>query len=294
MQSLWMLLAALLFAVTGVTIKLSAAVGFNTTEQVFYRSLVGWLIVSIIMLVRGMSFRTPHTIAHLQRGAASTFAIWLFMYAVIHLPLPTAVTLNFTSPLWIALILTLVFGESISKTMVAALVIGFAGILLLLQPVFTPDKRFDLTIGLLSGVGAAIGALNVRRLGSLREPEWRIFWWFSTIIGAGAAAWMTITQGWRSHPVDSFFWVIAMGSAAAAAQLAQTRAYARGKPLLTANLSYAGVLFSALAGVMIYHDHIPLSGWCAMALIILSGIMATYRTRKGERKPIEPEAPTPQ
>ena len=167
-----MLLAAFLFSVAGVTIKFAAAAGYTTPELVFYRSVIGFVVVSIMMRAAGLSPRSPHTVAHLQRGAAGTFAIWLFMYAVIHLPLSTAITLNFTAPLWIGLILALVYGERLSKTMLLALGLGFVGIVLLLKPIFTPEMRFDLTVGLLSGIAAAIALLNVRRLGAMKAVSY--------------------------------------------------------------------------------------------------------------------------
>ncbi|HEX4327096.1 MAG TPA: DMT family transporter [Burkholderiales bacterium] len=303
MQSLWMLLAAFLLAVTGVAIKYAAAAGLSTGETVFYRTFIGVVVVSVMMAGLRVSPRSVHTRALLYRGLAGTFAMWLFMYSVVHLPLSTAITLNFTAPLWIALILALVFGERLSKTMTAALVLGFIGIVMLLKPIFVPEMRFDITIGLLSGVAGATALLNVRRLGALGEPDMRIFLWSSSVIALGAALWLTATGGWHMHGFDAVKWVVAMGALATAAQLCQTRAYSRGGTILTANLSYATVLFSALADLLLWGVRIPASGWLAIALIIASGIMATLRSRKGARREaraetaapsIQPEPPLPE
>jgi len=303
MQSLWMLLAAFLLAVTGVAIKYAAAAGLSTGETVFYRTFIGVVIVSVMMAAMRVSPRSVHTRALLYRGLAGTFAMWLFMYSVVHLPLSTAITLNFTAPLWIALILALVFGERLSKTMTAALVLGFIGIIMLLKPIFVPEMRFDITVGLLSGVAGATALLNVRRLGALGEPDMRIFLWSSSVIALGSALWLTATGGWHAHGFDAVKWVAAMGALATAAQLCQTRAYSRGGTILTANLSYATVLFSALADLLLWGVRIPASGWLAIALIIASGIMATLRSRKGARReaqaetaalPIQPEPPLPE
>jgi S-adenosylmethionine uptake transporter len=295
-----MLFAALMFAVAGVTIKFCAAAGYSTAELVFYRSIIGFLVVTVMMRVRGLTVRTPHMVAHLQRGAAGTVAIWLFMYAVIHLPLATAITLNFTSPLWIALILALVYGERLSKTIMVALALGFVGIVILLKPIFTPEMRFDITMGVISGIAAAVALLNVRRLGAMKEPEMRIFWWFTLVVTLGAALALTVMGGWRWHS-EGLGWLLAMGAATTGGQLAQTRAYSQGATLLAANLSYSAVLFSALADLLIWHQVIPGSGWLAIAVIIASGIMATLRTRKSAKRepektpppaPIEPEPPS--
>ncbi|MDB5803632.1 MAG: putative permease, superfamily [Betaproteobacteria bacterium] len=296
-----MLLASFLLAIVGITIKYAAAAGYSTGEIVFYRTFIGFAVVSVMMALRGVSPRSAHTLGHVQRGAAGTFAMWLFIYAVVHLPLSTAITLNFTAPLWIALILALVFGERLSKTMLAALGLGFLGIAILLKPIFSPEMRFDITIGLLSGIAGAVALLNVRRLGALGEPEMRIFWWSSMIISGGAALWLTASGGWRWHGSNGLAWIAALGALATGAQLAQTRAFSRGAAILAANLSYSTVLFSAIADLLLWNIHIAASGWLAIAIIISSGIMATLRTRKSARReaaaaapaePIEPEPPS--
>ncbi|HEY4374920.1 MAG TPA: DMT family transporter [Burkholderiales bacterium] len=294
MQSLWVLLASFLLSIVGIIIKFTAQAGYSTGEVVFYRTFIGVVVVSIMMAARGVSPRSKYTLGHVQRGIAGTFAMWLFVYAVVHLPLSTAITLNFTAPLWIALMLALVFGERLSKTMMAALALGFLGIVILLKPIFSPEMRFDITIGLISGVAAAVALLNVRRLGALGEPEMRIFWWSSSIIAGGAALWLTATGGWHWHGGEGLMWILAMGTLAAAAQLSQTRAFSRGATILAANLSYSTVLFSALADLLIWNVHIPLMGWLAITIIIASGIMATLRTRKNvQRAAAAPATATP-
>jgi S-adenosylmethionine uptake transporter len=298
-----MLLASFLLAITGITIKFAHEAGYSTGELVFYRTFLGFAVVSVMMAMRGVSPRSAYTVGHVQRGVAGTFAMWLFVYAVVHLPLSTAMTLNYTAPLWIALILALVFGERLSKTMVGALCLGFFGIAILLKPIFSPEMRFDITIGLISGVAAAVALLNVRRLGALGEPEMRIFWWSSMIISAGAALWLTVSGGWHWHGSDGLWWIAALGAVATGAQLTQTRAFSRGATILAANLSYSTVLFSAVADLLIWNVRIPATGWLAIAIVISSGIMATLRTRRNARPravepgvvagaPIEPEPPS--
>ena len=309
-----MLLAAFLLAITGITIKFASGAGYSTAELVFYRTFIGFLVASLMLAMRGMSPRSEHVLGHIYRGTAGTFAMWLFVYAIVHLPLSTAITLNFTAPLWIALILALVFGERLSKTMAGALAMGFIGIVILLKPIFSPEMRFDITLGLLSGIAGAVALLNIRRLGALGEPDVRIFWWSSMIVSASAAIALTVTGGWRWHGSNGLLWIAALGAVATGAQLAQTRAYARGATILAANLSYSTVLFAAVADLLIWQVYIPPTGWLAIAIVIASGIMATLRTRKSTRKdtgkanaatgtsataaappaPIEPEPPSTQ
>ena len=66
---------------------------------------------------------------------------------MIKLPLATAITLNYTSPIWLALLSTLLLGERFRPRLVLAIVVGFAGIALLLQPTFSAETRMPVSSG---------------------------------------------------------------------------------------------------------------------------------------------------
>jgi S-adenosylmethionine uptake transporter len=70
--------------------------------------------------------------------------------------------------------------------------------------------------------------------------------------------------------------LLMVGFFASTAQLAMTRAYRLGNPLLTANLSYCGIIFSSAAGVIVWHDKLSVLSWFGITIIMLSGILATY------------------
>ena len=70
-----------------------------------------------------------------------------------------------------------------------------------------------------------------------------------------------------------------MAGFATLAQLAMTRAYSRGKTLMSAALAYSTVIFSSLAGMLFWGEVLPASAWAAIGLIILSGIAATHFSR---------------
>lgn len=106
MQSLWMIVASLLFACMGVCVKLGSAY-FSTGELVFYRGFVGLLLMALLARWQGISYRTPHWRRQLSRGLSGTGSLMCYFFALGALPLATAVTLNYTSPLFVALLLAL-------------------------------------------------------------------------------------------------------------------------------------------------------------------------------------------
>jgi drug/metabolite transporter (DMT)-like permease len=139
MQSLWMIVASLLFACMGVCVKLGSAY-FTTGELVFYRGFVGLLMMALLLRLQGTPYATPHWRLQLSRGVSGTIALMCYFFALAILPLATAVTLNYTSPLFVAVLLAWWLRERVGKSLFAAVGLGFIGVILLLQPTLQPEQ----------------------------------------------------------------------------------------------------------------------------------------------------------
>lgn len=271
-----MLVAAVLFAVMGAMVKL-ALVRYGTMEIVFYRSLFG--VVSLYAFVRWRRLSLATTVAaqHLGRGVVGTAALALWFYATSALPLGTALTLNYTSPLFLAAFVvttSLRADERIDWLLVAAVIVGFVGIVLLLRPTVGGDQVVAAGAGLVSGVLSAMAYWYVRTLGKLGEPEWRTVFYF-TLSGVVLGLAGTLFSGFAPHDARGVALLLGVGVTATFAQLAMTRAYAYGHTLVVANLQFAAVVVASLLGIAIFGDHIPLMGWLGIATIIVSGVWST-------------------
>ena len=180
MGALWMLVAGFLFGCMGVFVKLGAHY-FSNLELVFYRSFLGLLMIYAIIRQQGLSVATHHWKPHLWRGISGSIALMLFFYCITTLPLATAVTLNYTSPLFLTILTMLAFKERFHAPLTFAIAVGFAGMVLLLQPTLERDQFIPGLLGLISGLFAGIAMLNVRELGLQGEPEWRVVFYFSLV-----------------------------------------------------------------------------------------------------------------
>lgn len=272
MGALWMIVAGFLFGCMGVFVKLGAQ-SFSNIELVFYRSFIGLLVVYALIRQQRGSLATTHWGGHLWRGISGTIALMLFFYCITLLPLATAVTLNYTSPLFLTMLTMLVFRERFHAPLAFAIALGFAGMLLLLQPTLEQNQLVPGLLGLISGLFAGIAMLNVRQLGMRGEPEWRVVFYFSLI--ASVVSGIVMLFG-TIHPVSAsnLLILIGIGSSATLAQLAMTRAYRIGKTLVVGSLSYSTVVFASLFGIILWGEALPLTGWMGMALIIASGVLS--------------------
>ena len=246
------------------------------------------LLTAGIIFIRGGTFRTPYPMAHFWRAAIGATAFGLWFYAMSKLPIATAMTLNYMSPIWLALIL---FAINLwqGKTrfewgLVLAVLCSFVGVALLLRPAIQAEQSLWGFIGLISGMMAALVYLQVRRLGQLGEQEDRVVFYFGaygTVGGAIACvirACLPESDGiiWHTHDLTGFGQLMVIGICAAVGQIAMTRAYQLGKTLVTANLQYTGIVFSSIWGILFWDDKLGWVGWLGMAIIIGSGITATF------------------
>lgn len=274
MQSLWMIAASLLFASMGVCVKLGAA-SFSPAELVFYRGAIALVLIFIFVKLHGGSLYTPHWRYHLQRSLSGFVSLVMYFYAISVLPLATAVTLNYTAPLFLALLLAVWEKERVRPALALALSVGFAGVVLLLKPTLSSEQWFGGLLGLLSGMGASVAYYNVRQLGSLGEPEWRTVFYFSLISTLGGLPWVLTGSGLHRVDAHGALLLLGVGCFGALAQVAMTRAYKHGKTLVTASLAYSTVVFSSLFGMLLWQEILPWTSWLAIALIVASGALAS-------------------
>ena len=293
MQSIWMVVAALLFSLMGVAVKL-ASTQYSTWEIVAYRGLIGLAVMGAIIGVRARrggasiidALSTRHLAMHLRRGVSGTISLTLWFFAIAGLPLATAMTINYASPLFIGAWVAYGAwrgGERIDRVMSVALLAGFVGVVLLLQPSLDRGQWGYAVIGLCSTTLTAVAYLSVKALGRVGEPETRIVFWFSALNAAAGVAGATIS-GFHAHDARGLLLLATVGFMGALAQLAVTRAFASGGTLLSANLGYTGIVFSSAWGYLVFGDLIGWSNGLGMAVIVVSGTIATLMTARVLRR----------
>ncbi len=291
-QSLWMLFAAFVFSIMGVCVKLASSM-YSTSEIVMYRGAIGVAFTYAYLRFHGGTLKTAYPWHHLRRGLIGVLSMWLWFYALGQLPLATVMTLNYMSPIWIAAML-FAGGWWMGKTrfewsLAVAIILSFAGVIMLLRPSIHADQWLGGIIALISGMVAAVAYLQVRHLGQLGEPEYRIVFYLSAmgmIVGFLGSLFnknlpIDAAFVWHAHSPKGIVVLLAMGITATVAQMAMTRAYRLGKTLVTANLQYTGIIFSSVWGILIWNDILGWLGWFGIGIILFSGIVATvYNTRK--------------
>lgn len=325
MQAVWMILASFIFASMGVCIKY-ASLHFNTPEMVFYRGAIGMVFMAGYARATGISLRTALPAMHAWRSVIGVMSLSAWFYAISHLPLATAMTLNYMSSVWIAVFLvggSLMLSKPPRRQFFAAppqeklatsgavtphaekspggapsqgplvltILASFAGVVMLLRPALGQNQAFAGLIGLLSGLGAAFAFMQIMAISRMGEPETRTVFYFAfgTVVAGGLGMLVFGVSPWNwQHAI----WLPPLGILASLGQLCLTKAYSmsqsHGSTLMVANLQYSGIIFAAIYSLVLFGDHIPLLGWAGMALIVVSAIAATMlRARAAPNAPAE-------
>lgn len=290
MQALWMLAAAFSFSIMSVCIKLSSDT-YSTAEIVLFRGIVGVLFVWILITVHGGTVRTRFLKEHVSRGMFGVTAMALWISGIAVLSVATSTTLNYMSSIWVAVILLFIAwrkGEkALDLRLVATILVSFIGVILLLRPSIHGDQvSAGLTV-ILSSMLSAAAYVQVRQLGLLGEPEYRVVFYFSVSGIVMGMAWSIVTGTIPfMHTMDmkAIFYLLLIGISATAGQLLLTRAYRLGNPLITANLQYSGIVFASIFSIMIWGNELDWLGWTGIAIIVASAITSTFLQQRASAK----------
>lgn len=286
MQAFWVVAAAFFFATMAVGIKMAAS-HYTTAELLFYRGLVSAVFMAVVMRLQGISPATSRPLMHVWRNVVGVVSMASFFYAVAHLPVATAMTLNYMSGVWIAMFMlggALLYGRAQGQGLLMVTILAsFAGVVLILRPNLDAAQIFAGLVGLLSGLTASLAMFQVTALGRAGEPETRIVFYFS--MGSMVCGLLVaLIQGFTPPsqvPWQATVWLLPIGVMASLGQWCMTRAYGRGSTLLVANLQYSGVIFGSVYSLWLFDDHIGWLSWLGMGLIIVSAISATLLRARG-------------
>ena len=270
---LWIIVATFFFSLMGSFVKLGAS-HFSSVELVFYRSFISLLFLLIYIVISQKEIKTPHLRKQIDRGVVGFLSLAFFFYAIAHLNLGSAMTLNYTSPIFLGFFLPLISHQKIKKSILLCTITGFIGTLFILDPHGEWQSWFAGLIGLISGIGAALAYIHVIQLSKLNEPDWRTVFYFTLVSTLGSGFWISFTD-YQKLIWDDVWILIPLGLSATIAQIAMTRAYRLGNSLVIGALSYLTIVFSGVISLLYFNETMRIEDVLGAILIIASGAIAS-------------------
>lgn len=272
-----MLLASLMFAAMGACVKMASDQHASLPQIVLFRGVPSVLLIFFWAVFTRRSLRPKSWRLHIARNVTGVGSMWMGFFAIASLPLATAVSLNYTSPLFIAGWMLARDWKQRDGVRTLAVALGFAGVIAILRPSIGADHVIGAVVGLCAGACSAVAMMQVRSLGRIGEPEWRTVLIFSCFVcvtgGVGIAV-----DGWPMVGLEGWLALTGVGLFGLVGQLAMTRAFGLGSALLTAALQYTTIVFAALLSAILWNQMPDWLAWGGMALIIASGLLSIWRT----------------
>lgn len=261
---LWMagwLSATLAMTIAGRELAHSVSV----FEMMMFRSLIATLILTPIIFLNGeLTGRLSQLRLHAARNVLHYAGQYAWFSALLLIPLVEVIAIEFTMPLWIAILASAFLAERMYGAKIAALVIGFGGVLMIAKPgmTFNPGHVVALTSALLFACTVTMTKYITRRDTALTV----IFLMFSMQIVIGAIpAYLT----WVWPPVESYKWIAIVALTGTGSHYCLSRAISLADATLVMPMDFLRLPLTALAGYLIYAEGID--GWSILgALLILA------------------------
>ena len=288
---LYMLLGALISALNGAVSKILSD-DMSAMEIVFFRNLIG------VALILYALKHTPPTLTGgkwyllITRGLFGFSAMILFFYTITAIPLGEAITLNKTSPLFVTILAYYLLKEKLNKTTLFALLIGFAGVMLIAKPVGL-SISYEHFLGILGGFFAAAAYTTIKKIKDIYDARVIVL----SFVGLGAllpalfflsAPFVNAPEALSflfpefSYPTSAKVWslIIFMGIISVISQLLYTKAYSSSKLSIVGVISYTNIPFAIGFGWMLGDAFPDVQTYTGIGLIILGGFMVGLRNKK--------------
>ncbi len=263
----------LCFAIQDAGVKwLSAEIA--VLQILFLRSLIGLVFLSASTSFSGekISLRVSRPWLVAARSGINILSWVLFFTSLKYLPLATAIALFFSFPIFLAVISVPLLGESVGIRRVLAIVVGFAGVLLITNPASGLSTPALMMLG--AALGWAFVASLTRILGETENTTTLLFY---TLLGFAVLLAIPQYWLWRSIELEAYLMIVGVAFFGVIAQFAVTKAYAIASPSLIAPFEYTALIWSAILGYLVWNDIPDLYAIAGAFLIIASGIYIIHR-----------------
>lgn len=282
----WMVGALLSFMLVAIAGR-AAARGADALQIAVWRTIIGFAILVAIMTVQGISFgslvsKKPGL--QVARNLIHFTAQFSWLYALTRMTLAELTALEFTAPLWVALLAPFLLGERLSLLRLTAAVLGFIGVLIVVRPGTIPLSE-GTPFGILAAVGFALSMLTTKRLLTGDSAFTILFWMQGLQILIGLSVVMSGTRlGYgRGLPLPdlvTFGWLAGVGVFGLTAHYSLAKAFTYADTIVVAPMDFLRLPLMVLVGVLLYAE--PLDFWVLGGGIIV--VLANFLNIRGERR----------
>jgi drug/metabolite transporter (DMT)-like permease len=276
-----MLLAALIFSFTDIFIKYLSS-SFSATQIAFVRFFLGGLTLWPILASRGISLRGNRTRILILRGFFGTLSFFCLLKSIGMIPLSNAIVLLYTFPLFAALFSYLLFKIPLEKGELVLILIGLAGIYILTDPDFHSFNKGYL-FGLLSGCLGGMAMVLAHKARQMNSPL--IIYFYFCLIG-GMITFPFTPQSFKVPTIQHGILLVLVALGLLIGQVLMNHGLKFCKASEGSLILMSEVVFTGMAGVLIFKDPLTWTFLAGAFLIIGSGVGLNLISRASRHSPV--------
>ncbi len=271
---LWALLSTGLFATVAAMAKF-AVTEYHVLQILFFRQAVVFLS-SLPSITRSFpqSLKTRHPGLHAVRLVGAFVALSASIWAVAVLPLTTAITLAFAQVFFVALLSMRFLGEAVGVHRVGAIIVGFIGVVVVMQPSVDGLINFDAVIPVTGALGAAFAVVSVRKLSQTETTATLLLY---QALFVGVLAGVPLFWVWTTPDLAGLILLLAMGVLATIGQWVAVKALRLGEASVIGNIQYTQLIYAAVLGFVLFDEMPNVDTLLGASIIIASALYIVHR-----------------
>lgn len=284
--ALWMTGAVVSFSAMAVAGR-EMSVQLDTFEIMLYRSFIGLVVVLSAALWSGRlaTIRARRMGVHLTRNLFHFTGQNLWFYAVAVIPLAQVFALEFTTPIWVAMIAPFVLGERMTRWRALAAVAGFIGVLLVARPgmIQLVPAHAAALLAALAFTGSVLSTKHLART----ESTFSILFWMTTmqlVMGVVCA----LPGGIAVPTLSALPWVVLIGICGLSAHFCITSALHCAPASVVSPMDFARLPVIAVVGMLLYGEPLELAVFVGGALILAGNLLNLRAERRRLTSRAEP------
>ena len=275
----WMALSITSFLAMSVAGRATTA-ELNVFQVLELRSVIGFFILLPLVLASGgfAAMRTQRPLAHIARNVVHYTGQAAWLYALTLIPLAVLISIEFTTPIWTAILAVTFLGERLSRPKLAAVVLGLIGVVVIVRPgVNAVDPGHLVVLG--AAVCFGISLVLVKSL-TRTDSVVRIIFWM--LIIQSALGLIPAVYVWRTPSLELWPWILLIAFTGMSSHFCMARALTYADATVISPMDFLRVPLSALVGWLLYKEQID-AFTAGGALLILMGNLLNL-----QRKPVQP------
>lgn len=275
--------SALLFSAMYAVVK-HLGHQFPIIQVQFFRGLIALLLMIPIFAIQGFDLmRTRRPWGHGLRSLAGIASMFCTFTAFAHLPLADVTALLFAMPLFVTALSMPLLGEPVGWRRWTAVVVGFLGVLVILQPVAITgggEIHWLYLLPLLAAFLYSLATIALRQLGATERTMTTVFYF---TLAVTVVTGLLLPFNWQTPVGSQWFWLIAVGVLGGVAQIFLVMSYRYAPAAIAAPFEYTALVWTILFGVMFWQEMPTGSMLAGAGIVIGAGLFILYRETRRRR-----------